>query len=87
MTPHEIISLKIAELQATMLSSHPTMPTLLRDIHKNLQLDPEIVTLLQPEQVAVIVSGLSKQTNTTIMAEIISGKKGIKASKISVDDI
>lgn len=87
MTPSEIISLKIAELQAAILASHPTMPTLLRDIHKNLLLDPEIVTILKPEQVAVIINGLSKQTNTIIMAEIVSGKKGKAASKISADDV
>ena len=87
LTPHEIISLKIAELQTAVLQTLPNMPTLLRDIHQNLRNDPEIVTLLTPPQVAIIVSGLSKQTQTTITTQVLSGSKGKSLKKISVDDI
>jgi DNA polymerase III psi subunit len=87
MTPHEIISLKIAELSEAILANHPQMPTLLRDIHRNLSIDPENVTLLTPQQVSVIVSGLSKQTQTIITTSILSGSKGKSLKKISVDDI
>lgn len=87
MTPHELISLKITELQASVQASLPNMPTLLRDIHQNLRNDPEIVTLLAPSQVAIIVSGLSKQTQTTITTQVLSGSKGKSLKKISVDDI
>lgn len=86
-TPHEIISHKIAELQVSVQSSLPNMPTLLRDIHNNLRNDPEIVTLLTPPEVAIIVSGLSKQTQTTITTQVLSGSKGKSLKKISVDDI
>jgi DNA polymerase III psi subunit len=87
MTPHQTISLKISELHQSILTDHPTMPTLLREIHQNLKLDPENVTLLTPEQVAVIVSGLSKQTDTTITASILKGTKGKSAKNLSVDDV
>lgn len=87
MTPHEIISLKIAELQTAVLQTLPNMPSLLREIHQNLRNDPEIVTLLTPPQVAIIVSGLSKQTQTTITTQVLSGSKGKSLKKISVDDI
>ena len=87
MTPHEIISIKIAELAAAVQATLPNMPTLLREIHSNLKTDPEIVTLLSPEQVSIIVSGLSKQTQTTITTSILSGSKGKSLKKISVDDI
>jgi hypothetical protein len=87
MTPHEIISIKIAELGEAVQKTLPNMPALLRDIHSNLKLDPELVTLLSSEQVAVIVSGLSKQTQTTITTSILSGSKGKSLKKISVDDI
>tara|TARA_R110000868_G_scaffold402362_1_gene678619 strand:+ start:550 stop:813 length:264 start_codon:yes stop_codon:yes gene_type:complete len=87
MTPHEIISLKIAELQVAVQASLPRMPTLLREIHANLKQDPEIVTLLSAAQVAIIVSGLSKQTQTTITTSILSGGKGKSLKTISVDDI
>ena len=87
LTPHEIISLKIAELQTAVLQTLPNMPALLREIHQNLRNDPEIVTLLTPPQVAIIVSGLSKQTQTTITTQVLSGSKGKSLKKISVDDI
>jgi hypothetical protein len=79
--------MKIAELDEAIKLSHPSMPTLLRDIHQNLRLDPENVTLLDSAQIAVIVNGLSKQTNTTITTSILSGAKGKALKKISVDDI
>jgi len=63
------------------------MPTLLRDIHMNLRNDPDIVTLLAPSQIAIVVSGLSKQTQTTISTQIMSGTKGKSLKKLSVDDI
>ena len=87
MIPHEIISLKISELSASILAAHPQMPTLLRDIHSALKLDPDLVTILAPEEVAVIVRGLSIQTQTTITTSILSGSKGKSLKKVSVDDI
>ena len=87
MTPHEIIQLKISELQLAVQATLPNMPTLLRDIHSNLKQDPELVTLLTPNEVSIIVSGLSKQTQTTITTSILSGSKGKSLKKISVDDI
>ena len=87
MTPHEIISLKISELQVAVRATLPNMPALLRDIHQNLKADPEIVTLLDASQVAIIVSGLSKQTQTTITTQVLSGSKGKSLKKISVDDV
>jgi hypothetical protein len=86
-TQHEAISIKIQELYNAVQSTLPNMPTLLRDIHSNLKQDPELVTLLTPEQVSIIVSGLSKQTQTTITTSILSGNKGKSLKKISVDDI
>jgi len=87
MTPHEIIALKIQELYVSVQQTLPNMPTLLRDIHSNLKTDPELVTLLTPDEVSIIVSGLSKQTQTTITTSILSGGKGKSLKKISVDDI
>lgn len=87
MTPHELISFKISELYDAVQKTLPNMPVLLRDIHTNLKADPELVTLLDPDEIAVIVSGLSKQTQTTITTAIVSGTKGKSLKKISVDDI
>lgn len=86
-TSYEAISLKVSELQASLLAADPMMPHLLRDIHQTLKQDPENVTLLTSDQVAIIVSGLSKQTQTTITSSILSGSKGKSLKKVSVDDI
>ena len=67
----EQIKSSIAELQAAIHEAHPSMPTLLREIHTKLKADPANVTLLDEEDIAIIVSGLKIQTNT----EISSGTK------------
>lgn len=87
MTPHEAINLKIEELSAAISSSLPSMPTLLRTIHANLKNDPELVTILTPEQVGIVVSGLMRQTQTTIATSVLSGGKGKSMKKVSLDDI
>ena len=87
MTPHESMSLKIAELGASVQAKLPNMPTILRDIHTILKNDHELVSVLSPEQIGVIVSGLSLQTQTTITTSVLSGGKGKSLKKISVDDI
>ena len=86
MTPQEQLSEQIASLQGALLSAHPTLPTLLRTIHKNLREDPELVTLLSEEEIGVIVSGLKKQTNTEISASVLKTKtKALK--NIGVNDL
>jgi hypothetical protein len=87
LTQHEIISLKISELDESLKLSAPNMPILLREIHQTLKQDPENVTLLTPEEVAIIISGLSKQTSTQITTSILSGSKGKSLKKLSLDDI
>jgi len=87
MTPHESMSLKIAELAASVQATLPNMPTLLRDIHSILKNDSDLVSILTPEEIGVIVSGLSKQTQTTITTSVLSGGKGKSLKKVSIDDI
>jgi hypothetical protein len=86
-TSHEILSLKIAELATSIQSTLPNMPSLLQEIHRNLKSDPDLITILSSQEVAIIISGLSKQTQTTITTSILSGSKGKSLKKISVDDI
>jgi hypothetical protein len=56
---------RVASLATAILERHPTMPTLLREIHTTLSKYPEQVTLLEEDEINIIVSGLSVQTNTT----------------------
>jgi hypothetical protein len=82
----EQVKEKITALESALLSSHPTMPTLLREIHKILKDDPEVVTLLSEPDIAIIVSGLKRQTNTEITTSLLKTKtKSLK--NVSVDDM
>ncbi len=77
---------QVAELEQAILSAHPTLPTLLQQIHRNLKADPEAVTLLSEEQIGVIVNGLSRQTQTAIATSISTKKSGKASSKLTLDD-
>ena len=68
----ELLS-KVQELSELILSKHPRMPTLLREIHTTLRNYPEQVTLLDEQSISVIVSGLQVQTNTVFSQAAISG--------------
>ena len=78
------IKSKLDELQQALLTAHPTMPTLLRDIHKTLKAQPEQVTLMTDEEIAIIVQGLEKQTNSHLAA---SALKTTKAKKESLKNV
>lgn len=58
---------KVGQLANLILDKHPKMPTLLREIHTTIRQYPEQVTLLDEEEIAVIVSGLAVQTNTAFV--------------------
>lgn len=77
---------KVADLQSKLLTAHPLMPTLLREIHTIIKSDPEQVTLLEESEIAVIVNGLKRQTATEIATTTAKSKtKSIKS--LSLDDL
>jgi hypothetical protein len=78
---------KLAALEQALLKQLPTMPTLLRDIHRSLKADPDTVTLLSEEECAVLVQGLKKQTGTTIATSALKSPKKKALSKMTVDDL
>lgn len=78
MTPTEQVQVEILKLQEMLLAQNPAMPTLLRTIHKELQANPDVVTLLSDSDRATIISGLEKFTKT----ELITATK--KASSKSI---
>ena len=73
--------ISIAGLQEKLLASSPEIPLALREIHTVLMADPEVVTLLQPEEIGTVVSGLKKHMNVTLVEKVIKSKspKGGKA--------
>jgi len=82
----EQIKEKVLALNTALLSQHPTMPTLLREIWQNLKANPEQATLLEEEDIGVIVNGLKQQTKTEIATTALKTKtKSIK--QLSLADL
>lgn len=70
---------KIQSLQDSLLSRHPTMPTLLREIHTALRKQPENVVILSEDQIGTIVKGLEIQTNTFLAQTVSKSAKSTSA--------
>ena len=83
MTPADILKQSVSELQQALLSQHPAMPTLLKEIHARLKEDPELVTILEPQEVGVIFQGLMNHTAVTIATAKVKSKK----AKINAADL
>lgn len=76
---------RIAQLQDAILSTHPSLPIILKDIHTLLKGDPACVTLLEEDEIAAIVSGLKKQTLTEITQATLKKKTSLK--NVSLADL
>lgn len=74
------IATKLQELESMLLSAHPQMPTLLRDIHKTLKAQPDQVTLMTEEEIQIVVRGLEKQTNSYLAESTVKPSKAKKES-------
>lgn len=70
---------KVSELHQSILERHPRMPTLLQEIHKTLRTYPEQVTLMNEEEINVIVEGLKVQTGVVFATSAV--KPSTAASK------
>lgn len=83
------IKTKLEELEQALLAQHPTMPQILRDIHRTLKAQPDQVTLMSEEEINTVIRGLEKQTNSYIAASVSKPKAAAKASlkKVSADDL
>lgn len=64
---------KVSELSTLLLSRHPKMPVLLREIHTALRQQPENVTLLDEAEIAIVVNGLKVQTGVEFAAAATKG--------------
>lgn len=79
---------KLLTLQGMIHNAHPQMPSLLREIHTTLKNDPEVVTLLSDDDLAILVSSLQVQTNTSLAASVVKASKSTKGLKnITLDQL
>lgn len=77
---------KLATLEANLNDQVPNLAVLLRDIHKQLKSDPEVVTLLSEEECSIFVRGLKKQTATEI-ATAAPKAKGKSVKNMTMEDL
>jgi len=78
------ITEKVEALNQALLAQHPTMPGLLREIWQCLKANPEQVTLLEEEEIGVIVNGLKQQVKVEIATVALKTKtKSIKQLSLS----
>lgn len=70
---------KVAALQKSIHAAHPNMKVLLREIHTHLKNDPEQVTLLDEDEIGIIVNGLKKQTATEIVTQVAKKASNTKS--------
>lgn len=82
----EQIKEKTLALEQALLSSHPSMPSLLKDIWLTLKANPDQVTLLSEEDIGIVVRGLKQQTKTEISTTALK-TKGKSLKNISLDDL
>ena len=78
------VASKLEELQGFFASAHPRMPGLLKEILSTLDQYPECVTVLQEEQIAIIVEGLEKIVGTELAAITVKSASSGKKSKTAV---
>jgi len=77
---------KLAQLEESLLQATPNIATLLRDIHRTLKADPDIVTILSESEVSVLVNGLKKHTNIEIAVAAVKRKPKKSLKSLGVSD-
>lgn len=87
MTNVEVLQEKVGSLREMLLTAHPGMPVMLREIHQKLKQDPEIVTILSEEEIGIIVSGLKRQTQVQILAAVAKKGTGKSLKKTTLADL
>lgn len=87
LTNGQQLKTQITELQEKLHKALPDYKELLQVIHTNLRKDEDLVHLLSPEDIGVIVAGLSKHKNIVIATATAKGSGGKKSKSITVDDL
>lgn len=82
----EEIKAKLQELELTLISLHPSMPSLLQKIHKQLKNDPAIVTIMSEDDIAILFRALEFQTATVLM-EVVAKPKQKKLKDLTEADL
>lgn len=86
------LAMEFAELEQALLTKDPSFKTILRQVHRHLATDPDLVTQMTEAEIQSIVSGLVVMANAevvepakakTLKAKVAAAKK----ATIDVDDL
>jgi len=69
-----LLKQKVGELNEAMLSNHPRMPVLLKEIWLAIRKQPEQVTVLSPEETHVVFQGIERQTGVFLATSVTASK-------------
>lgn len=79
---------KLLVLESRLKDNLPNIKDILRDIHSTLKNDPDVVTILTEDEVAILVNGLIKQTQSTVIGKVLNTKKSKKdLQQLTLDDL
>lgn len=85
---HARVLEKCAELEDALDKALPGFPHILKDIHETLRADPEVVTLLKEEEIAVIVKGLERHAHIIVTpAKVKKAASSKSKTPISASDL
>ena len=73
-SPGFLLKQKVGELNEAMLSNHPRMPVLLKEIWLAVRKQPEQVTVLSPEETHTIFQGIERQTGIFLATSVTESK-------------
>lgn len=76
---------ELAEIEMRLNDESPNFGTILRDLHRSMAEDPNVVTVLSPEEIGIITKGLATTANVTISVTKKTSTR--RTQQITVDDI
>lgn len=79
------LAMQFAELEQGILARDPQFKTILRDIHRQLGTEPELVTQMTEAEIALVVQGLVQRAQEEIVTP--AATKAAKKKVITVDDL
>lgn len=82
---YEQFKMKLAELEQQLEEQVPGYVNTLRDIHREMAQDVNIVTILAEEEISIIVKGLARNMDTTVVAAKKTSTK--RTQPIQLDEL
>ena len=86
------LAMQFAEMETALLAADPKFKLILRDVHRTLGKEPELVTQMTEEEISLVVRGLVVFANAEIVEPakakaVKAGQAAMKKKAISADDL